>query len=209
MRFDSDLADQLRTAARDALDERNKAAKLLARQLKAELAKLDRQEENLIELAAEGGLAVAKVRQRLAEVQRKRDMVATRMDSEMEQLEVGTKLIEGALQLLRDPLDLYLRMTPEGQRKMNQAVFEKLYVFDGDVTDVVFNPPFGDLMGAQEILRSDPTYERAASLPSFDWSFCQAGPEDLSEPLAEVLLVDGLRALRVPVWGGAEPVTRS
>ena len=41
-------------------------------------------------------------------------------------------------------------MSPEGQRKMNQAVFEKLYVYDGDVTEVVFNAPFGDLIGAQE-----------------------------------------------------------
>ena len=61
---------------REALDERHKSAKLLARQLKAELAKLDKQEENLIDLAAEGGMAVAKVRKRLAEVQRKRDLVA-------------------------------------------------------------------------------------------------------------------------------------
>ncbi|MHB1583185.1 MAG: hypothetical protein ACYCU7_13575 [Acidimicrobiales bacterium] len=95
----------------------NGNAELLARQLKAELAKLDKQEENLIELAAEGEMVVAKVRQRLAEVQRKRGLVAARMDSEVERLEVGIRLIEGALQLLRDPLDLYLRMSPEGQSR--------------------------------------------------------------------------------------------
>lgn len=59
---------------------------------------------------------------------------------------------------------MYRRMTPEGRRKMNEALFEKLYLDDGVVTEVVFRPPFGDLMGAQEIARK-PTYERTASSP--------------------------------------------
>ena len=56
---------------------------MLARQLKAELDRLDKQEENLIDLAAEGGMAVAKVRKRLAEIQRKRDQVAGRMETRL------------------------------------------------------------------------------------------------------------------------------
>ncbi|MGA2307812.1 MAG: hypothetical protein ABSH29_27035, partial [Acidimicrobiales bacterium] len=78
-------------------------------------------------------------------------------------------------------------------------------VFDGDVTEVVFNPPFGDLIGAQEILRSDPTYTRKTALLAFDWSFCQSGPEDFSESLAEVLLVDGLSKGVMVGAAGLEP----
>ncbi len=169
IRFDTDLADRLRAAMRDALDERQKSEKLLARQLKAELARLDKQEENLIDLAAEGGMAVAKVRQRLAEIKRKRDLAVSRMNGQVEQLEIGVRLIEHALQLLSNAADMYLRMPPEGRQKMNQAVFEKFYVFDGEVTAVVFDPPFGDLLGAQEIGKRSPTYERRAALPIFDW----------------------------------------
>jgi site-specific DNA recombinase len=205
--FDTDLADRLRTAMRDALDERQKAEKLLARQLKVELSRLDKQEENLIDLAAEGGMAVTKVRQRLAEIKRKRDLVASRLNGQVQQLEVGVKLIEGALQLLRDPADMYLRMPPEGRQKMNQAVFEKLYVFDGEVTGIVFNTPFGDLLGAQEIGKHSPTYERRAALPVFDWSLSQADPEDLSEPLAEVLIGDGLSKKVMVGAIGLEPMT--
>ncbi len=203
--FDSDLADRIRTAMRVALDERQRAAKLLARQLKAELNRLDKREENLIDLAAEGGQAVAKVRKRLAELQRKRDLVADRLSGQVEQLEVGVALIEGALLLLQDPADMYLQMPPEGRQKMNLAVFEKLYVFDGDVTEVVFNSPFGDLMGSQELVRRSPTYERRAALPVFDWNFSQAGPESLSERLAEVLLVDGLSNRVMVGAAGLEP----
>ncbi len=36
---------------------------------------------------------------------------------------------------MRDPESLYLRLPPEGRQKMNQAVFEKLYVFDGEITE--------------------------------------------------------------------------
>ena len=207
IRFDTDLADQLRTAMRDALDERQKSEKLLARQLKAELGRLDKQEENLIDLAAEGGMAVAKVRQRLAELKRKRDLAASRLNGQVEQLEVGVRLIEDALQLLSNAADMYLRMPPEGRQKMNQAVFEKIYVFDGDVTAVVFNPPFGDLMGAQEIGKHSPTYERRAALPVFDWSLGQAGPENLSETLAEVLFGDGLSKGLLVGARGLEPPT--
>ena len=85
---------------------------------------------------------------------------------------------------------------------MNLAVFEKLYVFDGEVTAVVFNPPFGDLLGAQEFGKRSPTYERQAALPVFDWSLGQAGPENLSENLAEVLFGDGLsKGLLVDLGG--------
>jgi site-specific DNA recombinase len=192
IRFDSELADTVRTSMREALDEPQKATRILAKQLKTELDRLDKQEENLIELAAEGGMAVAKIHKRLGEVQRKRDQVSNRMDSQIEQLDVGVQLIEGALQLLRDPSDMYMQMTPEGRRKMNEAVFEKIYVYDGNVTEVVFKVPFGDLIRAQEILRSSPTYERKASLPVFDWNFSQAGSESLSEPLADILFGDGL-----------------
>ncbi len=203
--FDAELADRIRTSMQEALDEREYASRLLARQLKAELDRLDKQEENLIDLAAEGGMEVAKVRKRLAEIQRKRDQVAGRMGNQVEQLEVGIQLIEGALQLLHNPSDMYLRMTSEGRRKMNQAVFEKLYVFEGVVTEVVFQVPFGDLMGGQEIIRKSPTYERKAAWPELDWSFSQLGSENLSEPLAGVFFGDGLSKGHMVGTEGVEP----
>jgi hypothetical protein len=95
----------------------------------------------------------------------------------------------------------------EGQRLMNQAFFEKLYVYEGDVTEVVFNPPFGDLLGAQEALRAQPTYERRSALPTLPWSFAQSGPEDLSETLATIFLGDGLSNEVMVGAEGLEPPT--
>ena len=102
---------------------------------------------------------------------------------------------------------MYLRMPPEGRRKMNQALFERLYVFDGEVTEVTLKPPFGDLIGAQEVLRQSPEYRRRSALPTFDWSCSQVGSEDFSEPLAEVLLADGLSKAVMVGAEGLEPPT--
>ncbi len=91
---------------------------------------------------------------------------------------------------------------------MNHAVFEKLFVFDGDVTDVVFNPPFGDLMAPQEIAGRNPAYVRQAQLPVFDdWSFSQVGSEDLSEALADLFVGDGLSKGVMVGARGLEPPT--
>jgi hypothetical protein len=71
----------------------------------------------------------------------------------------------------------------------------------------MFNPPFGDLLGAQEIGKRSPTYERRAALPVYDWSLGQAGPENLSETLAEVLFGDGLSKGLLVGATGLEPMT--
>lgn len=60
----TDLANQVRTAMPDALNHRQKADKRLARQPKAELNRLEEQEESLIDFAAEGGMAVSAVTRR-------------------------------------------------------------------------------------------------------------------------------------------------
>ncbi len=65
--------------------------------------------------------------------------------------------------------------------------------------------PFGDLIGAQELLRNKPTYERRAALPAFDWNFSQADSEGLSERLAEALSGDGLSKPVMVEVNGLEP----
>ena len=204
LRFDAALAERLRIAMRDALAEREQATVLLGRQLKTELARLDKQEENLIELAAEGGLAVAKVRKRLAAIQLQRDQVAERVDGHEEQLEIGIRLIEGALELLDDPANLYRSMAPDQRRMMNLAVFEKLYVFEGTVTDAVFRQPFGDLLGAQEAVTRDWTYERQSVKP-VGWRHRPDDTEDLVGALTAVLFGDGSSKAIMVGTEGLEP----
>jgi len=72
--FPSDLAAQLRQTIRETLDEQERSTKLMQKRLTTELQRLDKQEENLLDLASDGGLASDKIKQRLGAIQRQRGL---------------------------------------------------------------------------------------------------------------------------------------
>lgn len=134
-------------------DRRDRASKLLVKHLQTELARLDKQEENLIDLAADGGQAVAKVKMRLADIQHERARIAGRLDDGVEALAVAAHLVDQALRLLDNPQNLYRSLSPEQRRYMNDSIFERIYVHDGEVDDAVFKPPFDSLIRARDEIR--------------------------------------------------------
>ena len=154
LRFPSDAADDLRRLMRETLDEEETASRLLHEQLTAEVLRLDRQEENLLDLVADGEESSIKIKQRLAVIIRKRNLIASRLRETGDRLAAGAALIQDALALLEDPQRLYKRMAPEQRRQMNQAIFERLYVFDDSIGEAVFRPPFDELMEAKEFALS-------------------------------------------------------
>jgi hypothetical protein len=117
---------------------------------KTEKARLDKQEENLIDLAADGGQAVAKVKMRLADIQHERARISGRLNDGVEALAVAAHLVDQALRLLDNPENLYRSLSPEQRRYMNDSIFEKIYVHDGEVADAVFKPPFDSLIRARD-----------------------------------------------------------
>lgn len=60
---------RIRQNLKTVLDQTNTSLRLLREPLTAELAKIDRQEENLLDLAADAALAADKVRTRLTHLQ--------------------------------------------------------------------------------------------------------------------------------------------
>jgi len=174
LQLDPEFADRVREALYDALADQEGAAKLLHRQLTNQLLKLDRQEENLLDLAADGSLAKDKIRTRLTRVQRDRSKLQEELGGIDVGLEAGAAVIEAALDLLKDPEEMYRQMGPDQRRLLNQAFFEKLYIDDSEVTGLVLTKPFGDLVGAQQVLREqrgskkqDPTSGQASSVNPF------------------------------------------
>jgi hypothetical protein len=153
LHFPSDLADRVRKDVRKVMVEEAEAVELLRTQLQSELQRLDTQEENLLDLAATGESAVAKIKARLAKIQQKRALLAERMENTHTRLQVGYNLIDAALTLLDNPLDLYRRMDGDQRRLINQALFEKLYVVDGRFVDLAFNAPFDDLDEAKAVIQ--------------------------------------------------------
>jgi hypothetical protein len=187
LRFPSELADSMRKLMHETLDEEEHASKLLHQQLTSQLARLDTQEENLIELAADGEIPSTKIKQRLRDIKRQRDQVQGQLDHTDERLAVGAALIENALVLLSNPQEIYRSMGPEQRQLLNQAIFEKLYVYEDKVTDVVFNPPFDDLMRVREA--HGVAAGRQKESPAFDTARDSWGNH--TGPLATALFGDG------------------
>ncbi len=112
LRFPTDMADNLRQVMRETLDEEERTCKLVHQQLSAQLARLDTQEENLLDLVANGAESSAKVKQRLNVIQRERSQVAQQLEQTGERLAIGAALIEDALKLLHDPQGYTNRWLP-------------------------------------------------------------------------------------------------
>lgn len=117
------------------LAELQTSARLLHDQLTTELAKLDRQEENLLDLAADPDLDTTKIRTRLTKLQAQRKTLTARLSEGDERLERGAAVLQVQIDLLRDPGKLYRQLPDDARRLLNQAFFERLYLDEehGDI----------------------------------------------------------------------------
>ena len=140
---------QVRAVMQSALDDRDQAARLLQQQLTAQLAKLEVQEENLLDLAADGGVPQTKVRQRLHRIQEQRTKLQEDLGDVDIRLDVGVALLEAALALLDNLQELYRQSTDNGRRLLNQAFFRRLYVGEDGIEEADINEPFRELFTVQ------------------------------------------------------------
>jgi site-specific DNA recombinase len=202
LHFPADLADRMRQSMHEALGDEERAAALAQKQLKTEVARLDKQQENLIELTAVGGMAATKVRKRLADIEWKRASLSERLGESNERLRIGAALIEGALTLLDHPQGLYRRMVPQQRRFMNSAFFEKLYVHQDMIVEAVLRPPFDDLIEArdraQQVLKAPNRQKALQGLKTIQGS---------TGPLANIFFAVGSNKALMVGAAGLEPTT--
>jgi site-specific DNA recombinase len=190
--FPSSLATPFRKLLHETLEDEEQATKLLHQQLTSQLLRLNGQEENLVDLAADGGLASAKIKQRLNDIQRQRNQIDRQLNDTDEHLAIGAAVIENALVLLDDPQTFYQRMAPEQRRLLNQAIFEKLYVYEDRITGATFKAPFNELLEARDAVVSMNRHEKGSPAKAEDPS------EVLTGPLATVFF-GGVSTKRVMV----------
>jgi site-specific DNA recombinase len=150
VRFTRAFSDAVRIGLRETLDDRFAAGKLMDQRIATDLAALDRQEENLIDLAADATLPQEKVRERLRRIQQERNRLRAQREVSDDRLEIGAAVIQAALDILDKPSELYRSSGPKHRRLINQAVFEKVYVYENGVTDHVLREPFAELIDAQQ-----------------------------------------------------------
>ena len=145
IQFPAALDEQVRGVVRESLADLQQATQLRHDQLSRELGRLDSQEENLLDLIADGDVATPKIKERLTRIRDQRQTIERELATVSDGLAAGAALIEAGLDLLRDPQELYRRMSAAQRKLLNEVIFEKLYVIEDRITGERFKPPFDDL----------------------------------------------------------------
>ena len=146
--FSQDFIDGLRGVMEELLADTTAASRLQRKQLTTQLKSLDVKEENLLDLAADGTMATAKVQRRLREIAEQRQRITAQLDEVLDDLGQGAKYIDLCLELLANPYKLYIGASDETRRRLNQAIFTHLYIYDEAVTDHEITSPLAELLAA-------------------------------------------------------------
>lgn len=211
IQFPSELKQYIAEQVQATLTDQQTADALLRKQARQELARLDVQEENLLDLAADGGLDTAKIRRRLRNIQDQRTKLEADLAADDQDLKTGAQRLQAALDLLDDPHELYQRADDPSRRLLNQAIFHKLYIKGEEIIDDDLREPFAaPITAGRTWLR-----ERAATggRPKTKKVPVTAGdrdprtPTDLLLTMADAQRVGGLSKAVVVGRKGLEPLT--
>ncbi len=151
--FSDEFIELVCKAMDDAVSDQEQAQRLLKNQLDEQIDQLDTQEEHLIDLAADAQLPQAKIKSRLLRIQHDRDRLLAETQAVDTDLAVGHRIIEEHLALLRDATDLYLAASDENKRRLNQLLYQAIYIDEPDHTEVsaaALNDPYDALYAGQE-----------------------------------------------------------
>lgn len=129
--FPRDLAERLRDRLNQALERRLDSTVTLRAQLTKHLVELESREDNLLDLAADAAIPRDKLRAKLEAVQTERERCQRELEQLENEWEVGVQTLLLALELLDRPQESYRDAGSRLRRRLNQTIFEKLFV-DGD-----------------------------------------------------------------------------
>lgn len=199
LRFHPTFINQVQANLAAAIDEEKAAARLLRDQLIAELKTMDSQEENLLDLAADGDLPKSKIKARLHDIEHRRRHLTERLSHTTGELSEAAHLVEIALTLLQDPQTLYLRANEEVHRMLNQAIFHALYIQDDKISSHRLTEPFASLHALHDARRDAPHHGRPLQLrPPATQQPRAPAPHRAEMPAGPFLRRSGLLSLWTP-----------
>lgn len=144
-----DFLAAMRQSLSDALADQESSQRALKEQLEGQLARLDTQEANLLDLLMDEEIPKDKVRAKLREIGNTRDRLTAQLEGTEDTLTEAVEFINANLRLLEDPYELYLSASDEVRRRLNQAIFTRVFIDHDDVTDHTLEEPLGDLFTVQ------------------------------------------------------------
>ncbi len=212
MQFTPEFIASVRGSVSETVADQHHASNLHRNQIKIELSRLDVQEENLLDLAAQGS-AKQKIRQRLNDIEVKRSRLTAELQHVDADLNVGMEIIQAALQLMGDPGTLYRRVNDQDRRLMLQSIFTRLYIDHDSVTHDELREPFAELVSnhrharpATRHIPADHAPKTAESRPKA----CSRDPfSNTTDLLTAALAGNGWSKAAMVELRGIEPLTSS
>ncbi len=149
--FPPEMLTKVKEALSVTLADVETATRLRHQQLKTELARLDVEEDNLLDLSARGGSesSNAKIRRRLNALDEKRRALQKELDTAVVDLSNGAKLVEYGARLLSNVAALYRKCNDEQRTLLNQAIFDRIYIDEDRIVRVEYSEPFDELVQAK------------------------------------------------------------
>lgn len=154
IRFHPDFIKSLRKAMKQTLLDSTNVSRLLRADIAKQLKTLDTKEDNLLDFAASGTLAADKINQRLRDIERQRAKLTEQLDGIVDELPGAEQFMDVCLRLLEDPGKLYETASDETRRRLNQAIFTHLFVYNEKVTDSAVISPLAELLAADAGFRA-------------------------------------------------------
>lgn len=145
------------------MTESQQLARDLHNSLTRQRAKIDGQEDRLIDLAAEGSLSKAKLQQRINSLRIERKRIEESLGNVDDELRVGAQRLLECVRLIASPARLYSEASDLLRRNLNQTFFHHFFVDDGDtivVADSLLREPFDELQTAGNARRRAREHEK-------------------------------------------------
>ncbi|MRH93511.1 hypothetical protein GFY24_39995 [Nocardia sp. SYP-A9097] len=130
LQLPSDFATESRKLLEEIVSDEQSTIRDTHASLNRQLKDLDKKENRLIDLLADGSMPQAKIRMKLIELKSQRKRLEAGMTNTSEKLAIGASVLRHALDLVADPYTLYRDAGPEARRLLNETFFERFYVDD-------------------------------------------------------------------------------
>jgi hypothetical protein len=102
----------------------------------------------LLDLAADASLPTSRLKQRLRDLALERDRIQHTLEDTTAELTAGAAVLRDAIQLARDPYQLYHQASDEARRVLNAAFNHHFLCDDHGQVTAVLQPPFDELHDA-------------------------------------------------------------
>ena len=142
--FTRDINQQLEATMADQQHLTQELHQILTKQL----TELDKREDRLLDLAADGTLSKSKIQQRINKLRLERVRIEAGLSDTSAELALGAQRLRACLDLLASAAELYRDTPDSGRRQLNQTFYQRLYLDELPEVSVirdVLNPPFDEI----------------------------------------------------------------